>query len=70
MFKVTSKSSKECVESTISQSIVVRLKVAPVRIDRMVEDAEKYPDEDEANESKYEAEKGLEKSRFTMCNNN
>ena len=43
----------------------MRLKVAPVRIDRMVEDAGKYRDEDEANESKYEPEKGFEKSRFT-----
>ena len=29
-------------------------------IDRMVPEAEKYRDEDEANESKYEAENGLE----------
>ena len=32
----------------------------------MVQEAEKYRDEDEANESKYE--NGLEKFRVTVCN--
>ena len=34
----------------------------------MVQEIEKYRDEDEANESKYEAENGLEKFRVTVCN--
>ena len=34
----------------------------------MVQETEKYRDEDEANESKYKAENGLEKSRVTVCN--
>ena len=33
-----------------------------------MQEAEKYQDEDEVNESKYEAENGLEKSRVTVCN--
>ena len=33
----------------------------------MVQEAEKYRDEDEDNESKYEAANGLEKSRVTVC---
>ena len=32
----------------------------------MVQEAEKYRDEDEANESKHEAENGLETYRFTV----
>ena len=34
----------------------------------MVQETKKYQDEDEANESKYEAENGLEKFRVTVCN--
>ena len=34
----------------------------------MVQETEKYRDEDEANESKYEAENGLERFRVTLCN--
>ena len=33
-----------------------------------MQEAEKYRDEDEANESKYEAENGQEKYRVTVCN--
>ena len=62
-FKVTSKSAKECVESTIGQSIVVRSE-----IERMVQEAEKYRGEDEATESKCEAENGLEKFSVAVCN--
>ena len=34
----------------------------------MVPKIEEYRDEDEANESKYEAENDLEKFRVTVCN--
>ena len=34
----------------------------------MVQEAEKYRDQDEANESKCEAAKSLENYRFTVCN--
>merc|ERR1712136_118310 len=37
-------------------------------IDRMVQEAEKYRDEDEANKLKIEAKNGLENYCFTMCN--
>merc|ERR1712065_127699 len=37
-------------------------------IDRMVQEAEKYRDEDEANKSKIEAKNGLENYCFTMRN--
>ena len=33
-----------------------------------MQETEKHRDEDEADESKYEAEKGLEKFRVTVCN--
>ena len=33
-----------------------------------MQETEKYRDEDEANESKYEAENGLERFRITVCN--
>ena len=33
----------------------------------MVREAEKYRDEDEANESKYEAENGLERINASPC---
>ena len=38
-------------------------KLSQSEIDRMVQEAENYRDEDEANESKDEAESGLENSR-------
>ena len=34
----------------------------------MVQETEKFRDEDEANESKYESEIGMERSRVTVCN--
>ena len=34
----------------------------------MVPEADKYRDEDEANESKYEAQNGLDKFSVTECN--
>ena len=37
-------------------------------MDRMVQEAEKYRDEDEANELKCKAENGLERFRVTVCN--
>ena len=36
--------------------------------DQTVQGTEKYRDDDEANESKYEAENGLERFRVTVCN--
>ena len=44
------------------------MKLSQSEIDRMVQETEKYRDEDDANESKYEAEKGLETLRVTVCN--
>ena len=55
--KVPSKDAEECVDpAMIGQSIVVRREVVSVRA---VQQTEKYRDEDEANESKYETENGL-----------
>ena len=34
----------------------------------MIQEAESYRDEDEARESKYETESGVEKFRVTVCN--
>ena len=34
----------------------------------MMQETEKYRVEDEANDSKYEAENGLDKFRVTVCN--
>ena len=34
----------------------------------MMQGIEKYFDEDEANETRYEAESGLDKFRVTVCN--
>ena len=62
----TSKDAEECVDPTISQSIVVRKEVAQSEIDRMVQVTETYRDEDEANESKHEAESGLDKFRVVV----
>ena len=43
-------------------------RLSQAEIDRMVQEAEKYRDEDEANKSKIEAKNGLENYCFTMRN--
>ena len=43
-------------------------KLSQSEFGRMVQEAEKYRDEDEVNESKYEAENGLENYRFATRN--
>ena len=64
--QVSSKTTDKCVEPTISQSIVVKRKLSQSEVDRMVQEAEKSRDEDEVNESKNEAESGLEKFRVLV----
>ena len=54
-----SKTTDNCVEPTIIQSIVVRWKLSQSEVDRMVQEAEKSRDEDEVNESKHQAESCL-----------
>ena len=65
-FQVSSKTIDNCVEPTISQSVVVKRKVSQSEVDRMVQDAGKSRDEDEVNESRHEAETGLEKFRVIV----
>ena len=67
-FQVSSKTTDNCVEPTIIQSIVVERKLSQSEVDRMVQETEKSRDEDEVNESKHEAESGLEKFRVIVCN--
>ena len=62
-FQVSSKTTDNCVEPTISQSIVVKRKLSQSEVDRMVQETEKSRDEDEFKESKHEAESDLEKFR-------
>ena len=56
-FQVSSETTDNCVEPTIIQSI---------EVDRVVQEAEKSRDEDEVNESKHEAESGMEKYRVIV----
>ena len=65
-FQVSSKTTDNCVDPTIIQSIVVKRKLSRSEVDRMVQEAEKSRDEDEVNESKHEAESGLEKFRVIV----
>ena len=65
-FQVSLKTTDKCVEPTISQRIVVKRKLSQSEVDRMVQEAEKSRDEDEVNESKHEAESGLEKFRVIV----
>ena len=44
----------------------MKRKLSQSEVDRTVQDAEKSRDEDEVNESKHEAESGLEKFRVNM----
>ena len=67
-FQVSSKTTDNCVEPTISQSIVVTRKLCQSEFDRMVQETEKSRDEHEVNESKHEAESDLEKFRVIVCN--
>ena len=50
-FHVSSKTTDNCVEPTIIQSIVVKRKLSQSEVDRMVQEAEKSRDEDEVNGS-------------------
>ena len=60
---------EDCDESTISQVIVVGSEVVSARVcDWTVQETEKFRDGGEANESKYEAENGLERSLVAVCN--
>ena len=43
-------------------------KLSQSEINRMVQEAKKYRDEDEVNESKCETENGVEKFRVIVCN--
>ena len=61
-FQDSSKTTDNSVAPTISQSFVVKQS----EVDRMVQEAEKSRDEDEVNESKHEAESGLEKFRVIV----
>ena len=65
-FQVSSKTTDNCVEPTIIQSIVLKKKLSQSEVDRMVQDAEKTRDENEIDESKHEAESGLEIFRVTV----
>ena len=65
-FQVSSKTTDNCVEPTVIQSIVVKRKLSQSEVDRMVQEAEKSRDEDEVNESKHEVESGLEKFRVIV----
>ena len=65
-FQDSSKTTDNCVEPTISQSIVVKRKLSQSEVDRMVQEAEKSQDEDGVNESKREVESGLEKFRVIV----
>ena len=65
-FQDSSKTTDNCVEPTISQSVVVTRKLSHSKVDRMVQEAEKSRDEDEVNESKHEAESDLEKFRVIV----
>ena len=65
-FQVSSKTTDNCVESTINQSTLVNRKLSQSEVDRVVQEAEKSRDEDEVNESKHEAESGLEQFRVIV----
>ena len=62
-FQVSSKTTDNCVEPTVIRSIVVKKKLSQSEVDRMVQEAETSRNEDEVNESKHEAESGLEEFR-------
>ena len=61
-FQVSSKTTDNCVEPRIIQSIVVKRKLSQSEVDRMVQEAETSRHED-VNESKHEAQSDLEKFR-------
>ena len=65
-FQVSSKTTDNCVDPTIIQSIVVKRKLSQSVVDRMVQEAEKSRDEDKVRESKHEAVSGLEKFRVVV----
>ena len=65
-FHVSSKTTDNCVEPSVSQSIVAKRKLSLSEVDRMVQEAEKSRDEDEVNESKHEAKSDLEKFRVIV----
>ena len=61
-FQVSSKTTDNRVEPTISHRIVVKRKLSQSEVDHTVQDR----DEDEVNESKHEAESGLDKFRVVV----
>ena len=65
-FQVSSKTTDNRVEPTISHSIVVKWKLSRSEVARMVQEAEKSREEDDVNESKHEAESGLDKFRVVV----
>ena len=65
-FQDSSKTTDNCVEPTIIQSIVVKRNLSQSEVDRMVQEADKSRDEDKVKESKREAESGLEKFRVLV----
>ena len=65
-FQVSSKATDNWVQPTIIQSIAVKRKLSQSEVDRMLQEAEKSRDEDDVNESKHEAESGLEKFRIIV----
>ena len=48
-FQVSSKTTDNCVEPSISQSIVVKRKLSQSEVDWMVQETEKSRDEDDVN---------------------
>ena len=66
VFQVSSKATDNWVQPTIIQSIAVKRKLSQSEVDRMLQEAEKSRDEDDVNESKHEAESGLEKFRIIV----
>ena len=65
-FQDSLKTTDNCVEPTISRSIVVKRKLSQSEVDRMVQEAGKSRDEGEVNDSKCEAESDLEKFRVIV----
>ena len=65
-FQVSSKTTDNCVEPTISQKCRCEKEKSQSEVDRMVQEAAKSRDEDEVDESKHEAESGLEKFRVIV----
>ena len=65
--KVTSNTQQIALSPRSARSSWWKAKLSQSEIDWTVQETEKFRNEDEANESKYEAENGLEKSRVAVC---